>query len=505
MQPVSVNADAVEHDQWGRGKIIAWLRGGRGALVAFDTQALPLEVSLDELRGAPDDAQTPGAPATPPVPPLDLLTIEAMRLGVVPMTRLDHYTVGRTVELALVAADLAASSTHGGAVRAFLGDYGVGKTHLLELIQQDALAQGFLTSRVVLDPEENSPAQPKRVYRSAVRHLRYPDGAEEHDVGLGPLLTQASRNPQALARFCVHPKATTRTLDEQLAEGLHLYLSPAIAYLRTLERTTAAHLPRRLTAAELPSWLGQSRRLLLDWIEGHPTLSNQHIDLELSRLPGRHPKIYSLLDFRPWAKIYGYILNGLACLARCVGYNGLVLVVDEAEFYALLSSQNRLFARSLFQAWTLAAVGHQELGLPFEEEALLPGGFGIQRRLPLQYATDAGLYVVLAMTPSSDALRVLHDAIAPHLINNLSRLEACDYLDLTQRVFALYANAHPGEKLTSAMVEPLANIITHLVDCGLVTNPRQAMKFLIEFLDLVRHLPGQIPQVLRELQQTFTL
>ena len=101
----------------------------------------PPEASLPSLEGSFELAHA-------------ALTLEAMRLGVVPSAEVDTYTVGRDVELAMVDRDLEETAASGGAVRAILGDYGTGKTHLLELIRSRALAAGFLVAEATLDPVE---------------------------------------------------------------------------------------------------------------------------------------------------------------------------------------------------------------------------------------------------------------------------------------------------------------------------------------------------------------
>src|SRR5690606_28616893 len=217
MQPSPVRS--VRHPVYGQGQVQNWRRGGRVAIVSFDTQPLPIEVPTRELEGHVMPGLDPSAASSAQHQRLQameglegtfdssdaMLTLEAMRLGVVPTAQLDAYTVGRDFEMGLVEADLEEANVS-GAVRAFLGDYGVGKTHLLELVQQKALDEGFLAARVVLDPEESSPAHPKRVYRAAVRTLRYPDRPYEEGAGLGPLLEKAARSEAAMAAFGVAPR-----------------------------------------------------------------------------------------------------------------------------------------------------------------------------------------------------------------------------------------------------------------------------------------------------------
>ena len=428
------------------------------------------------------------------------LTIEAMRLGVVPATDLEQSTVGRETEIEIIKDDLEKCSDWGGARRAFLGEYGLGKTHLLELIMQIALKKNYLVSKIILDHEENSPSQPKRIYHAVTRHLRYPDRGDDFE-GLLPLLQKAAASEKALELFQINSPRTqlSRPIKDQIKAGLHLYLSPAIAYIRALSDPEHLHIPEALGDPNI--WAQQATHSLLDWIEGHPTRSNQDIDTELNRIRGKFPKIYSMLDYRPWAKIYGYILNGISTLAKTVGYAGLVIVIDEAEFYSLLSSSNRAFAKFLFQAWSLAAGGHEEDALPFTQKELLTGGYGIQRDLPAKYSEQPGLYLVFAMTPNSDGIRVLHEALPPHLICYLNQLSPHDYLKITEHTCALYNRAYPDAPLPEGISTPLADVVNGLIQQGQFENPRQAMKFLTEFLDIVRYSPEKIPDVISSLKE----
>lgn len=427
------------------------------------------------------------------------MTLEAMRLGVVPACDLEEATVGRDLEIDVVRSDLAECKT-GGVRRAFLGEYGLGKTHLLELIQSIALKENFLVSKAILDHSANTPAQPKRIYHALMHQIIYPDQiGQAQGLGLGPLLDKAAQDPQILEKYLVKGRGARakKTLREQLEAGMHLYLSPTLAYANALNNPQALNVPEHVGDPKI--WAGRAKHMLLDWIEGHPTQSNQEINDELKNIRGSFPKLYSLLDYRPWAKIYGYILNGIARLAKDVGYSGLVIVIDEAEFYTLLSPQNRAYAKSLFQAWSHAAGGADDFELPFTSDELLTGGYGIQRELPTRYCEDPGLYLVFAMTPNSNGIRVLQEAIPPQYICYLNPLSAYDYIKLTEHTIDVYAQSYPDCTLPEGIAAPLSEVVTALAHQGQLANPRQTLKFIIEFLDLVRFAPDKIGEVIANL------
>lgn len=429
---------------------------------------------------------------------LALLTLEAMRLGVVPDADLGAYTVGRESELTIVERDLEDTKNGGGAVRAFLGGYGTGKTHLLELIRERAAAQNFVTARVVLNPEETAPSHPKRVYRELVRSLEYPDQPTRRGRGLEPLLEKAAVTEETLTGFQINEATKTREL---LDEGSHLYLTPALRYYRSIalgEKNGRRRKNVELTEEEQSYGV----TLLLNWLEGHPTISNTEIDDILRHLVGRQGRIYSMKDYRPWARIYGYILSGIAAMTRQVGYAGLVVLIDEAEFYSLLSSENREYARILLKALTWACVGGSK-AIPFSPDELDLGGMGILQDLPPRYGNEGGLYTVFAMTPNESGMDALSGALPDEDIVELSRLELDDYRELVTRVAAHYQSARPDSPLGERLEAALGKVVSGLLHSGYVENPRQAMKFIVEFLDLATFCPDKMKQVVGDLRQLY--
>ncbi len=419
------------------------------------------------------------------------LVMESMRLGVVPSADLSEYTVGRDAETAQIHADLDTVEREGGAVRAFLADYGVGKTHMLEHLQHVAAGRGFLTARVVLDAREAAPSHPQRVYRQLVRSLRYPERPFDEGAGLRQLLEAAVKNDAARADFEIGAKPGGRELRQRLQDGMHLYLTPALNYFDIL---TSPERPEEEREADQ-----DALRQMIDWLEGHPTVSNTEIDSLLSGRVRGHHRIYSLKDYRPWARIYGYLISGIARLARQVGYSGLVVLLDEAEFYALLSSENREYARSLFKALSCAAVGSE--AVPFEAEELEHGGYGILQELPVRHSDRASLYTVFAMTPNEVGIEILENAVPAGSITELNAFRVEQYQELVQRVCGFYSDASVSWEFPAKVLDPLTRVVVGLVQTGQLQNPRQAMKFVVEFLDVMRHEPSEVGTVVRGLQE----
>ncbi len=508
----------VVHDEFGPGTVRRTRREGRSLLVTFDSHPkLLLDVRSREVRAENGDEQkaasdrsraptttpptTESAPACgaasvatprtiprrrpfrrieggdidPALATAAARTVEALRLGVVPHADLRASSVGRDRELGLVSDDLD-QARETGAARIFLGDYGTGKTHLLELIEHEARARNFLVGRVTLDAQYVQPNQPMRIYRAAASKLRYPPESGAAAPGLEFLFRRAIADEELMSEI---------ERDEGPFSN-HLYLAPALHYFRQL-----ANLDDPVP-----------RDLLLDWISGQRPEGNRELDQSLRKLGKAGPTIYALKDFQPWAHIYSYMAGGLSALARRLGFEGLVLLLDEAENYDLLGSAARAFADSTFRCFVLAALGHD--GVRFSESSIEKGGFGPQRRLPLLFNWPQNIYFVSAMTPSTAGEALLRSLVDDQFITELATLNIEDYHELSRRVVTLFEAAYPEMHVPAKLNRPLGDVLWSLIQLDHIQNPREATKLTIEFLDLLRHRPDSLNKFFEDVRKTMS-
>src|SRR5680860_248144 len=154
----------VDHPAYGPGIVLAVYRSGSEWLVRFEN-GLRFRRPRREFEGQADAARwaaptVPDRAARPPMAwsQLEARTlIEALRYGVAPAAHLRELTIGLATERASVIAGLKQGHEAGGAVRAVLGEYGYGKSHLVELTAQEALARHFLVASASLDLLELPP------------------------------------------------------------------------------------------------------------------------------------------------------------------------------------------------------------------------------------------------------------------------------------------------------------------------------------------------------------
>jgi hypothetical protein len=444
---------------------------------------IPIEDGRDPVPTASKDRQEAGKGAAPKVnedaeSPLreDSVTarqaIEALRLGVVPTSHLDAYTVGRDIELAVIYLDLE-SATQDGGFRVVLGDYGTGKTHFLEMVELLALEKGFLATRATLDSREVLPNKPRRIFHQLARGIRYPDDPNFEPRGLKPLLEKAAGNVNLIRRW-----------SGKNSPDYHPYLGPALFYM-----------------AVLPAIENNDDLLerLLDWIEGSEVASNVELETTLRRTTTARARLYALKDFRTVTHLYTLILGGIAELARQVGYKGLAIMLDEAEFYSVLRGHDRTFADILFR--TFAAACLPPAMLPFDPEVLPRGGQAIHRRFPYRYKNEQPLYCIFALTHDPEGKAVLEKSLPGNRFMELNPFGTADYVTLSRRVLYLYELAQTELVAGKGLASLMAKVIEPCHLYGLIDNPRQALKFITEVIDITRHRPESLKPMLADLER----
>ena len=100
--------------------------------------------------------------------------LQSLKAGVVPRRGLQHVQVGRAEEVKALMRDIERISDGGSAVRFVIGEYGSGKTFLLQLVRSVALEEGLVTMHGDLAPDrrmQSSQGQARALYAELARNL----------------------------------------------------------------------------------------------------------------------------------------------------------------------------------------------------------------------------------------------------------------------------------------------------------------------------------------------
>jgi len=225
LQEVQIG-DTVEHPHYGRGQITALYRNGTEWMVRFESN-LRFRRPRHEFSGQEEKRVSFSPPPIPAFTPMSHThfearqLIEALRTGIAPAQYIQPLTIGLVDERKRLSAGLTQAHQHGGATYAVVGDYGFGKSHIVELVLQDALARDFLVAPITLDLLELPAHRAFDIYAALMRHLRYPDTDE---AGLAPLLQKVKSLP---------------TMAQQMADLASVKDDPLAVALAALENSAS--------------------------------------------------------------------------------------------------------------------------------------------------------------------------------------------------------------------------------------------------------------------------
>ena len=445
--------DRVEHANEGGGTVVAQLEGGR-ARVRFDhAPGLPRTLDIAELRfdapmisasasvaDAVVASPAPSAPASAERASLRQ-AIEALRLGVVPLEHAREYTVARESQLAGVEELL--ESGHG--MRLVWGDYGSGKTHMLDIAEELARSRGYLTARVVLDPVEMPPSHPLALYRAIVEGLGHPD---EVARGLEPLFRKLLDSP-------AHTMAGAQHASRFYTPFLHA--------------------------------LKSERHTLLDWMRDYVDGCYMDVDegnARLKRAGWQGQRLLTMSDYRTYGRMYVHLVGTVASWARDVGYRGLFLLFDEVEFVDSLSKEQLGYAAEVIKHYAAVTLPREQLA--FDPEALYRGGQPVHRAIPLRFREDQPLAALCALTPLEFVRGLFEEILVdPAQDLELPPLRKADQLELCDRIEALYLRAYAPWRPDPAALAPLRERLHQLLDSG-EGAPRAIVRNAVLGLDALR-------------------
>lgn len=235
---------------------------------------------------------------------------EQLRKGLVPERGLDTFAVGVEKQRAEIARQLDLVAGGEGSIKFLRGGYGCGKTFMARLAIADAQQRGFVTSFVVVSENDLRFHRFEEVYRKAISEL----GTKTCTRGaLGDILDRwIARIEDGLVATGVDENAddfdarVSAKLDEELA-SLTGGKAPQ-DFVRVVQ--TIFDLKQKGELADAAS--------LLSWLSGSPNVA-----ANAKKLAGIKGDIGT-------SEALAY-LRGVLEIIKAAGYQGLMIVIDEAE------------------------------------------------------------------------------------------------------------------------------------------------------------------------------
>lgn len=423
-----MNEQVVQHPIFGKGVVQKTRYRGFELDVLFH-DGISRWVRCDEIVA--------GQPAVPAVETASAYTaaseaqfvarrrVEAFRLGIVPYDTVEAFTFGRGSEIYQMERWL--RNTY-DPVFTLIGEYGSGKTHLLQYFERDSLKEGYAVATVTLEPNETPFSRPKRVYSELIRTFRY-------------------RDPQSQQ---IQPFRTfLNVVLETGAFSDHFYFKHLINKMDNME--------------------------LLDWIEARSA----------SVRPLNNPSyryIHPLYDNGVAANIYCYLLSAIGWAAKNImNMPGLLLMFDEAETLWCGPSSTRALSLNFLDALIRTANDEYLFTFPPQSGFIgLPEYSRYCGNVPFAYGTPSGLKLLFALTPIENLIERFGKGFTePLYLENLS--EGVLY-GLVKKLCDVYASAH-GEPRTRFIDW---DIYQRVMGANKSASSRLFVKACIEALDIDR-------------------
>jgi len=319
----------VEHRVYGRGKVQKKRFGGFELYVEFE-DGISRWVRSDEVIFL---SETPTLKKHEPSRPIlseeqfkARQIIEALRLGVVPPEYVESFTFGRGEEIKQIKSWLD-NSSKGSLI--IVGEYGAGKTHLLEYIYFFALSNNWAVSMVKIDPNEAPFHKPKVVYQKIISSFRFKSRNGNFREFLRSIAF--STKGKRINDYCFHEKFEIKEYredgcliycplhDTTIREGADLCKGCKYYYLNVQPFHPVYELREHEYLGKVIEKIRNRTddEHMWEWIEGN------------SASYYSYPQMY---EHSTCANVYCYILSGIGWAAKNIlGLNGFLILFDEAE------------------------------------------------------------------------------------------------------------------------------------------------------------------------------
>jgi hypothetical protein len=266
--------------------------------------------------------------------------VEAFGLGIVPLDCIEEFMLGRDREISQLKEWLCNSANN---VLILKGDYGSGKTHILNYAYWQALQEGFAVSRIEMDPSENPFNKPKRVYSHLVDRFLY-----------------RSKKTQRLNNF-------ENFLQEIMPTGIFKN-HPYFGYLHG-----------KLNEESIWEWV-KAREAA-----GRPLNTNL-------------PPLY---DYATAANIYCYLISSIGYATSSLGLKGWMLIFDEGESVEMYgTSYQGAKNRNFLEALIRTVQNEEKLTKAPSSSGLDYCNVGNAYEVPFLYKTPSYLKLFIAFTPT---------------------------------------------------------------------------------------------------------
>jgi len=258
-------------------------------------------------------------------PPDAERVVESLRAGIPPAGHLRDFTVGRQQQIQQLISGLDPEGDDGSTVLLLQANYGAGKTHLLRLVREEALDNGYVVALVTVDSKSNVRFnRMDQVLGAVMRNIELPGVT---DKGIGAMFDAfLTFDEESLtSRLAGDRRAVSD--QERWSSSSVLRSDPLWIALRSW------HLSRG----------NETKPMISDWLSNSWEYKSRPGNLYRKLIKTLPPSVKDPRDEKAYYQEKSFMfdvaghraswdaLNDLDLLARMSGFRGLVLLFDEFE------------------------------------------------------------------------------------------------------------------------------------------------------------------------------
>lgn len=261
-----------------------------------------------------------------------LAIIERLGRGIPPRIHTSKYSAGHDNLLLDIKEEFLSIENQSGKIRFLAGSWGSGKTHVLRLIADEALHSGWVVATVELSNNEAPFNKIERVVGSIIRNIA--DLAVEEDDSrpafpLGSFIVGEVRRLALERGFSENDAASELGLRIMGDSAIEPDVKKALRhFLNTLGKEDSFTSPV----------LSDRRDAIMQWFVGETDRTRMKRDFD----------IHTALD----SSTADRMLNSIIRVIRSLGYQGLVVLLDESDMtFSIMKNSQLGIAFNNLRAW----------------------------------------------------------------------------------------------------------------------------------------------------------
>ncbi|MFN6500281.1 MAG: ATP-binding protein [Nostoc sp. DedQUE01] len=395
--------------------------------------------------------------------------INSLGAGVVPRVGVEHIAVGREKELQSLLQNLDDIAEGVAAFRFIIGNYGSGKSFLLQLIRNRAMEQGFVVADADLSPERRlagSNNEGLATYRELMSHLATktrPDGGALVSILEGWI----NKIQQEVVK-----ETEMRPNDDGFDDQVESKIREVVQYIEDLVHGFD------FGSVIIAYWRGYRldddnlKNAAMRWLRGEFTTK-----IEAKAALG----VRVIIDDDSW---YDYIKLFAKFVAE-IGYKGLLILVDEAVHLYQISTtvtREKNYNR-------LLAMFNDTMQCKAEHLGILVGGTTKFLEDP-----NRGLFADQAWRRRTKESRFVTQAnVQEHLgpVIRLNPLSEAEILTLLQRLAEIHAlNFGYQQTLTNRELKEFVQEIVNRLGAEALLTPGEIVRDFMSVLNILFQNPG---------------